>query len=239
MKKNIFTLFLIIICTHLNAQNNKTIYDAYISGNMIQWEKEMLSIEFKKDKTNKEKLDLLNFQFGYIAWCIDQKKTKEAEKLIDKSEKIINELEKRSYNLSMLFAYKAAIIGFKIGISPYKAPFIGSKSLAFGKQSINADPNNAFAYAQLGNIAFYTPQMFGGSKSEAMLHYLKALNLMEKQNNNTYNWNYLNLLATIINAYIELGQFEKAKYYCEKALNTEPNFDWVKNKLYPLVLKQI
>lgn len=223
----------------MNAQNNKTIYDAYISGNMIQWEKEMLSIEFKKDKTNKEKLDLLNFQFGYIAWCIDQKKTKEAEKLIDKSEKIINELEKRSYNLSMLFAYKAAIIGFKIGISPYKAPFIGSKSLSLAKQAVSADPNNAFAYTQLGNIASHAPELFGGSKSEALTHYLKALNLMDKQNNNINNWNYLHLLATIINTYVELEQYQKAKYYCEKTLAVEPKFIWVKKILYPQVLKQI
>lgn len=239
MIKNILASLLIVICTYLNAQNNKTTYDAYISGNMVKWKNEMVSIEYKRDKTNKEKLDLVNFQYGYIAWCIDKDKIKEAEKLIDKSEDIIFELEKKDYNPSMLLAYKAAFIGFKIGISPYKAPFIGPKSLAFGKQSVNANPNNAFAYAQLGNIAFYTPQMFGGSKNEAMLHYLKALNLMEKQNNNTHNWNYLNLLATIINAYIELEQFEKAKYYCEKTLSIEPHFDWVKNKLYPQVLKQL
>lgn len=62
---------------------------------------------------------------------------------------------------------------------------------------------------------------------------------MDKQNNNTYNWNYLNLLATIINAYIELEQYQKAKYFCDKTLAIEPHFDWVKRILYPQVLKQI
>lgn len=126
MRKNILASLLIVICTYLNAQNNKTIYDAYISGNMIHWKNEMVSIEYKRDKTNKEKLDLVNFQYGYIAWCIDKDKIKEAEKLIDKSEDIINELEKKNYNPSMLAAYQAAIMG--------------SKSLAFAKQDVSATP---------------------------------------------------------------------------------------------------
>ncbi|MGC9385086.1 MAG: hypothetical protein ACP5D6_10845, partial [Kosmotogaceae bacterium] len=52
------------------------------------------------------------------------------------------------------------------------------------------------------------------------------------------NWNYLNLLATIINAYYEIGNYEKAKQYCIKTLAIESNFDWVKNVLYPKTLKK-
>jgi tetratricopeptide (TPR) repeat protein len=220
------------------GQSNNTIYQAYIIGNMARWKNAMDSIESVPDKTNKNKLDLINYQYGYIAWCIDKDKISEAEKYMKKSEELIKQLVQKEYNLSMLFAYKAAFIGFKIGISPYKAPFIGSESLNFAKQSVITDSTNALGFVQLGNIAFYTPKMFGGSKEEAMQHYLKALKLMDKQNNRTNNWNYLNLLATIINAYMELEQYEKAKYYCVKTLSVEPNFDWVKNKLYPQVLKQ-
>lgn len=238
-QKKILVLFLVILCTYSHAQNNKIIYDAYVSGDMVKWKNEMISVEFRSNKTNSDKLDLLNFQHGYIAWCISREKTNEAEEYIDKSEELIEELEKKNYNPSMLFAYKAAIVGFEISISSYKAPFIGSKSLSLAKQAVSADPNNAFAYTQLGNIASHAPEMFGGSKSEALTHYLKALNLMDKQNNNINNWNYLHLLATIINTYVELEQYQKAKYYCEKTLAVEPNFIWVKKILYPQVLKQI
>ena len=81
--------------------------------------------------------------------------------------------------------------------------------------------------------------MFGGSKGLALEHYLKAMKFMESSNDyKTNNWNYLNLLATIINAHIELNQYEEAKKYCIKTLAIEPGFDWVKNNLYPKLLKK-
>lgn len=238
-KKYLLIVFFSFMLVPSFGQNNKTIYQAYISGNMVDWKNAMDSLEAIQSKTNKDKLDLINYQYGYIAWCIDKDKISEAEKYMKKSEELIMKLEQTKYNLSMLYAYKAAFIGFKIGISPYKAPFIGSESLNFAKQSVITDSTNALGYVQLGNIAYYTPNLFGGSKKEAMQHYKRALNLMERQPNKTYhNWNYLNLLATIINAFLELEQYKMAKYYCVKTLSVEPNFDWVINKLYPQVLKQ-
>jgi len=141
--------------------------------------------------------------------------------------------------LSMLYAYKSAFIGFNIGISPYKAPLIGKKSLEFVKKSISLDNNNYFAYIQLGNIYYYTPTIFGGSKSDAIKNYLKALDLLEKNSTGLKeNWNYLNLLVTIINAFYEIGQYENAKKYCIKTLMFEPEFDWVKNKICPEIFKK-
>lgn len=222
------------------GQSNKTIYQSYITGDMTRWKNAMDSIEDVTNITNKEKLDLINYQYGYIAWCIEKEKIREAEKYINKSEKLITQLEQRRYSLSILYAYKAALIGFKIGISPYKAPFIGSESINLAKQAVTSDSTNTLGYIQLGNIAYYSPKMFGGSKKKAMLYYLKALKLMENDpNKRDYGWNYLNLLSNIINGYFELNQLEKANFYCLKTLSVEPNFEWVKNKLYPQVLKQL
>ena len=52
-----------------------------------------------------------------------------------------------------------------------------------------------------------------------------------------YNWNYLNMLTTVINAYISVEQYALARQYCQKALTIEPEFDWVKHKLCPLIIK--
>jgi hypothetical protein len=46
-------------------------------------------------------------------------------------------------------------------------------------------------------------------------------------------------LATLINSYIEIENFPKAKHYCLKALNITPDFDWVKNELYLKTLKNL
>lgn len=236
-KKYILIIIVGFFVVFSYGQNSKTIYQAYISGNMVEWKK---AIDNHKTTTNNDRLDLINYQYGYIAFCIDRDKEEEAERYIQKTENIVVQLEKQQYKLSMLYAYKSALVGFKIGISPYKAPFIGQKSLTFAKKSIEIDGTNFFGYSQLGNIAYYTPPMFGGSKTEAMKHYLKALELMEKNPSAIKNnWNYLNLLATIINAYYEQEQYEMAKKYCIIALAIEPEFDWVKNQLYPKTLKKL
>ena len=236
-KTCLFLILFALVCVHAHGQDNGSFYENFKSGNMIKWKHAMDSLE-PRQKTTKDKLDLINFQHGYIAWCIDKDRIREAEEYIEKSEELIQHLEHEKYMLSALYAYKAALTGFKIGISPCKAPFIGPESLEYAHKSVNVDPSNAFGYVQLGNIAYYTPALFGGSRKEAMQYYLKALHLMESQNSMTiYDWNYLNLLATIINAYIELEHYQPAKHYCMKILSIEPDFDWVRNNLYPQVLK--
>lgn len=229
---------LLVLCTSLVAQS-KSVYTAYISGNMLRWKQVVDSIEAKTNKTNKELFEIVNYEYGYIAWCISKKKSKEAQAYLVRAQKKLLVLEQRKQNISMIYAYKAAFVGFEIGMAPYKAPFIGPQSLDFAKKSISQDSTNAIAYFQLGNIAYYTPAVFGGSKTEAVEHYKKALKLMEKNKEYLqHNWNYLNLLATIIKAHIELGFNETARKYCIKTLKTEPNFEWVKNDLYPKTLKK-
>ncbi len=236
-KKYILIAIFITMLVSVFGQTNTIIYKAYVSGNMADWEKHMDSY---KASTNAQKLDLINCQYGYMAYCIDQDKDDEAEKYLQAAENLLVELEKQQYGMSMINAYKSAFVGFKIGLSPYKAPFLGQESLAYAKKSVSLDGTNYFGYVQLGNIAFYTPAMFGGSKTDAMQYYLKALELMEKNLASLKgNWNYLNLLATIINAYYEIGKFELAEKYCIKTLAIEPEFDWVKNKLYPKIQKQL
>lgn len=238
-KKYILITILSAFSLILVSQNNIPIYRAFLSGDMTKWKFSMDSIEAKKPKTNKDNLDLINYQYGYIGWCIGQKKKAEAEKYMAKTEKLIELLEKNRYNLSMLHAYKATMVGFEIGLSPYKAPFIGQQSLTHAAKAIELDSQNAFAYIQLGNIDFYTPKVFGGSKQKAITHYVKALKLMQSEKGSTlHNWNYMNLLATIINAYMKVEDYETAKKYAQRTLIIEPEFDWVKNRLYPELLKK-
>jgi tetratricopeptide (TPR) repeat protein len=237
-KKYILMLSLTLLSCFVFGQNNKSIYKAYASGDMKKWKSAMDSVDSVKQKKDKDVLDLINYQYGYIAWCIGSDKDDEAEKYLAKATLNLEKLKLKSHNESMLCAYKAAFVGFEIGLANYKAPFIGMNSLEYAKKSVSLDHSNALGYKQLGNIYFYMPKMFGGSKTEALAYYLKSLSLMETNKEyTTHNWNYLNLLATIIHAYIELNKYEEAKKYCIKTLTIEPGFDWVKNNLYPKVLK--
>lgn len=239
-KKYILIALISLLLYPLSGQNNHTIYHAFAAGNMKKWKTAMDSIEAIKHKSNKELLDLLNYQYGYIAFNLGKKNTQEADKYMIKAYTDLKLLEKNKYNLPVLYAYKAALTGFEIGLHPYKAPFIGPKSIEYAKKSVKLDSANAMGYIQLGNIAYYMPSMFGGSKAEALIYYLKALSISEKKIEcKNHNWNYLNLLSIIIKAHMDLGHYHNAETYCKKALAVEPGFDWVKNNLYPEVLKKI
>jgi tetratricopeptide (TPR) repeat protein len=113
------------------------------------------------------------------------------------------------------------------------------KSQSYANKAIEIDPNNYFAYLQLANIYYYAPAIAGGSKVKAMDYYLKALNIIERNPEMLKNnWNYLNLLVTIINCYIDNKQYDKALQYAKKVLKIEPNFLWVKNQIYPELIKK-
>ncbi|HON19017.1 MAG TPA: hypothetical protein PK990_07605 [Salinivirgaceae bacterium] len=231
MERSIY-FFIIILSLFIRpvfAQNNPEIYRAYITGDMARWKSVIDSLERTNPQSPTEIAELLNYQYGYIAWAIGNNKTTDAKKYLSEAQKTLERLEKKGFNPALVYAYKSAFLGFEIGLSPYKAPFIGPKSIEYARQSVKLDESNCFGYIQLGNIAYYTPSMFGGSKTEALLYYLEAKKLMEKKSSLIKNnWNYLNLLSTLIISYKDLKFHDLAMQYCQKALNFEPDFKYVK-----------
>ncbi len=234
-------IFVVLIhfITSVKAGNKEDIYKAYISNNMQQWKKVIDVMHNQPVKNNAYMLELLNYQYGYIAWCIGNKKVKEASEYIKKGDKYMEVLEKSNYKLSVVNAYKSAFYGYKIGLSKLKAPVLGPKSVECAKLSIKQDANNPFGYIQYGNALYYMPSFIGGSKDVALENYLKAEKLMDNNKDELMNdWNYLNLLTVIANVYVEKGDKHKAKSYYDKILKAEPNYLWVKNELYPQLLKE-
>ena len=234
-QKYIVILILLIFGSLGAMASYKTdIYKAYISNNMNEWKKVMDRMNLETKRDNEFLLELLNYQYGYIGWCIGNKENEQAKKYLSLAEKNIEILEKQSFELSILNAYKSAFYGYKVGLNKLQAPFIGPKSVESAKKSIELDKNNPFGYIQIGNSEFYMPSVFGGSKTVALENFKKAENLMERNPEKIKNdWNYLSLLAMIVMSCKELKQYELAKDYCEKALKTEPEFLWIKMDLYP------
>lgn len=234
-QKYIVILILLIFSSLGAMASYKTeIYRAYISNNMIEWKKVMDRMNLETKRDNEFLLELLNYQYGYIGWCIGNKENEQAKKYLSLAEKNIEILENQSFELSTLNAYKSAFYGYRVGLNKLQAPFIGPKSVESAKKAIELDKNNPYGYIQIGNSEFYMPSVFGGSKTVALDNFKKAENLMTRNPEKIKNdWNYLSLLAMIVMTYKELKQYELAKYYCEKALKTEPEFLWVKLDLYP------
>lgn len=239
MSKYILACILLFCYFTISASYKSKIYNAFISNNMTSWANAIDEMQLQKNKSNEFKLELINYQYGYIAWCIGVKNDDLAEKYLDLAEENLESLEKIGYNLSMVNAYKSAFYGYRIGLNVLKAPFIGPKSVDCAKLAIKLNTKNPFGYIQYGNAQFYMPPMFGGSKTEALEYFRKAEKLMESDKEGvTENWNYLSLLTLIIQSYISTNNIDAAKAYFQKIFKVEPNYLWVKNELYPQFLKK-
>jgi len=225
---------------YLAASVKQEIYKAYISNNMDQWKLAMDRLNLQQNKDNAAILELINYQYGYIGWCMGSDQDDLAETYLDLADSNISMLEKQQYNLSMLNAYKSAFYGYRIGLSPYQAPFIGPKSIECAKKAVELDKLNPYGYIQLGNAEFYMPAIFGGSKQLALNYFLQAVNLME-QNPQTIadDWNYLSVLTMVAKSYEALENNAMARSTYEKILKQEPAFLWVKNELYPKLLAKM
>lgn len=233
-KKYLSIIILILISGFINAQSYKTIiYNAFVKGDMDKWK---IQIDLMENKSNKENflLDLIEYQYGYIAYLIGVDKTSEAERYLEKAYKNLDLYEDKNGNNSIVNSYKSAFIGFKIGISVYKAPFLGPKALDFGEESMKQGDNIPIVLMNYANMVFYMPKLYGGDKEKAIKYMLKAKSIMEKdQKEIRNNWLYLNLLSTIAQSYEEIGDLQKAEYFYKYALKKEPNFSHIKDELLP------
>lgn len=235
----LITFFLFLSALRLNADYRSDVYNAFISNDMGRWKNTIDLMNLEKNKSNEFILELINFQYGYIGWCLGNDREKEAEGYMTLAEKNIKILESASFNPSYTNSYRSAFYGFRIGLNVIKAPFYGPKSIHYAEMAIEGDASNPFGYIQYANCQYYMPEAFGGSKKKAIEYYIKALRLMEsKVEAIAGDWNYLNLLTIIGKAYRESGDNTTAKVYYEKALAAEPGFMWIKDELYPEIIKQ-
>lgn len=228
----ILVVLLIFGVSCVSAQNEQNdIYQAYIKNDMAKWKKTIDAMNAEQVKSNERTLELLNYEYGYISWCMNNKRKNEAKPYLERAEQRIKLLMNKKHRISLLHAYQSAMYGFRIANNKLKAPLLGSKSLEEVEKSLEIDPNNAFGYTQLGNMKFFKPAMFGGSKKEAVNHYIKTAKLMQKEYKN--NWNYLNLILLIAKCHEATDNIKLADAYYKKLLELEPNFSWLKDELYP------
>jgi tetratricopeptide (TPR) repeat protein len=212
------------------------IYQFYLEGRMDQWKEVMDQMYSEYEKTASMELlyELTEAQYGYIAYCLSVKQKKEAAKLLDLADEHIETLLKWQKNNPRIYSLKGALYGFRIQLKPLRAPSYGKKSVKANDKAIQLGPREPQAWMEKANIAYYKPKVFGGSKSEAVLLYEKAVKLYEAIPERTMqNWLYLNCLMGLGMAYEKTDQIQAAGIVYEKVLKMEPTFKWLSEEVYP------
>jgi len=216
------------------------IYSAFITHDMAKWENVIHTIETANvTNTLDQKLELINYYYGYIGWLIGKKEFKKAGKLIPKGQKLIRQVLEISPKNATAYSFKGSFLGFEIGIDKYKAIFLGPESRNCINKALKLEPLNMQALIDKGNLLYYSPSVFGGNKQEALNYFLKGIKVMERNKEINQSWVYLNLLTMIASVYEDTHKLEEAKLIYEKIMHNEPDINWVKNGLYPNLLAKI
>lgn len=217
------------------------IYDCYVQRNMAGWKQIVDSMEQVSPAGEQHRKQLLNYEYGYVAWCLSKKNNKktEAEQYLNKAYVQLETLPKTAQNVSSIAAYNAAFIAYQIALSPIRAPFIGTKSIRYAKEALRLDSLNYFAHIQMGNIYYYMPPLFGGSNQKALQHYHRAKQLMQENDMAKENWLYMNLLMTIADAYKKEKDWQGVKACYDEALQLQPNYPYIIENLYPTLQKHL
>jgi hypothetical protein len=103
-KHIIMCVVLTFYFTNLKADYASAVYRSYINNNMTQWRKVIDEMSEVKGKSNEFLMELINYQYGYIAWCIGEGYRELAEKYLSEAENNLQEIEinRLNYHLYIL-----------------------------------------------------------------------------------------------------------------------------------------
>ncbi|MFW5822494.1 MAG: hypothetical protein ACOCU7_03815 [Tangfeifania sp.] len=216
------------------------IYEAFVLNNMNEWKAAIDEMEDYSSENVDFLPELINYEYGYIGWCLGTNKKKQAKHYLELMEKNLEIFKENNGTTALYHAYMAAAIGFKIGLSNWRAPLLGPKSMNHAEQALENDSLNFQANTEMGNIWNHMPAVFGGSNEKALKYYQKAINSFEKSADKLSHkkWLYLNLIAISGQLEFEQKNYSQALQLYKKALTIEPGFKWVKNELLPELNKE-
>ncbi len=217
------------------------VYQAFISDQMEDWDRVITELSSRKATLSDVQLgELINFYYGYTGWAVEEAPKKKANEYIDMADDLIDELMAKYPEEADWYAFKGAFYGYKIGMNPLSAPFLGPESMNHIDRAIETGPTRPQGWIEKGNALFYMPKAFGGSKELAIEAYSKAIRFMENEPETIKNnWVYLNVLMVLGQSYEKIENFRMAKITYDKLLKIEPNFTYMRDELYPAFLRSL
>lgn len=216
-------------------------YKAYTSNSVALWKDGLRQLDsiYHSDKDRKWLLEITEKEYGLVASCQEAGDKKICKKYTDLAQRHAEELLRLNEDWSEAHALLGGLLGFQISYSPMKGMWLGPKSNQHIEKAIRLDEKNPFAWFQKGSSYYHSPSMFGGDIGKSVESFEKSESLYEQNGASLdYNWQYLDALVWLGQAYEKNDQWKEAKATYEKALRLEPEYKWVKYQLLPELEKK-
>jgi tetratricopeptide (TPR) repeat protein len=136
-------------------------------------------------------------------------------------------------------ALLSTVYGQEIGTSMWKGMTLGPKASWSIDTAMKLARDNPRVALQAGVGAWYTPKMFGGGmdKAEKELRRAEALFARQPADAPWPNWGRLDILAWMGQLLAAKGDRPGARAYYHRALESEPDYVWVRDVLLPALDK--
>lgn len=227
-------IFLFLVEIWASGQNKndlKCIFkQLYISGNMNAWADLVDSLQQLTLNSSDDNV-LLFAEYGLVGYYMGMERKEDAEYVLQRFENHINSKIEREPENANYNAFKAAAYGFKIGLAPWKAPFLSYYHQSYVSKAVKYRKDEFLPIIEQANSYYFRPVFVGGNKQKALVEYNKANQILQKQKE--CNWSYFSNTAWLGQVFIKLNMIEKAKDLYLKILKEEPDFKYVKDELLP------
>lgn len=231
-----YFVLLILFCVEISVFGqtkndlNCRFNQLYLAGDMQTWAILVDSLQKSSLNSNDDDI-LLSAEYGLIGFYMGQNRKKEAAVVLDRFDKHLDETLKSQPQNANYHAFKAAAYGFKIGLSPWKAPFISFHHQYRVDKALEFRKDEFLPIIEQANSYYFRPSLFGGNKQKALVEYKKANLILQQQK--VCNWSYLGNTAWLGQVYIKLNMEAEARLLYLNILKEEPDFKYVKDELLP------
>lgn len=238
--RRLAVLFMLAACimaakSQVPPDYRQNLYDSYVRGQMHEWENIIADMESDYKRTaNSDLLHELCFAYyGYIGYLLSEEEDKKAKQVLNAAMKKTDLLEETLPERPDVLALQGAMLGYRIVISKFSSLFLGPKALKYINTAYETGKDCFNCNSEMGNMKFYTPKFLGGSKTEAIPYYERAVSILETSRLKAdRDWIYMNTLLQLANAYKEDGRKERACDLYRSLLEYEPRADWIRKDLY-------
>jgi tetratricopeptide (TPR) repeat protein len=232
MKNQLIVLFVLSIfpCWGYSQTVDCRFEQLFLSGNMVKWEQVVDSLQ-KTKLSEPDEEALLFAHYGLIGYLLGKDQKDKAEIRIAQFEKQLIKYLKREPNNANYLAFDAALVGFKIGVSPWKAIFLGEQSNKKIEKALKYRKDEILPLTEQANSLYFRPAIVGGDKKKAKALYEEVFRI--HSSNPNCNWRYYSIGSWLGQVYTKLGETQKAREIYLSLLKKAPNFLYVKNELLP------
>ena len=124
-------------------------------------------------------------------------------------------------------ALLGTLTGIKIFLSPLQAPVLGPRVMSSIKEALAIDSTSPRVYYLAGVSYYNTPALMGGGVDKGLPYLLKAENLYRREavqpvRPESPRWGRSTCLGFIAKAYVKKKEYDRARQWYRRALDSNP-----------------